>query len=306
LHALSVGSVTPSEALLRTTYFTVEAPRLMRAAGYDWDHEIRVALPASYSSTHRDYPVLWITDNKLETALAVLGQTEAILVAVGSPRVTLAENELRRLYDFLPAGGVLFDGPGGDVVRRELSTMDPRMLEPDATGGAPRFLQFLVDDVRPQLEAAYRMDPTNHGLVGFSFGGAFIVFALLTQPDAFSCYICGSPTLWAANGALFDLENTYASAHEDLDATVFLAAGSDEVAEYRIAAHGCVSSMIRMAETLRFRNYPSLRLTTRILPGESHSTMFPPLIAHGVQAVWGRDVTAGITASVEHISSRSR
>jgi hypothetical protein len=54
-----------------------------------------------------------------------------------------------------------------------------------------------------------------------------------------------------------------------------------------IDAFGAVSSTAKMAETLSFRGYPSLRLTVKIIPGETHATMLPHLISSGVRSLWG-------------------
>src|SRR4029077_4043685 len=40
----------------------IEPSRRMRAEGFKWDHEIRIALPHSYHETNKAYPVLWVTD----------------------------------------------------------------------------------------------------------------------------------------------------------------------------------------------------------------------------------------------------
>jgi hypothetical protein len=41
-----------------------------------------------------------------------------------------------------------------------------------------------------------------------------------------------------------------------------------------------------MAETLLLRQYPSLRVTTRIFPGKDHLTVLADVIAEGIRAVW--------------------
>ena len=78
-------------------------------------------------------------------------------------------------------------------------------------------------------------------------------------------------------------------------ATVFLAAGADEAVlapgmpeplaplfrEAEVAAH-----TRRLADTLEGRKYPSLRLTTRIFPEETHYTLPPILMAHGLRRVF--------------------
>ena len=44
-----------------------------------------------------------------------------------------------------------------------------------------------------------------------------------------------------------------------------------------------------LGETLESRGYPSLRLTTRIFPEETHFTIPPILIAHGLRAVFAAE-----------------
>jgi predicted alpha/beta superfamily hydrolase len=285
---VNVDHWTPRPARLRT-YSRVEPPRLRRAGGIDHDHEIRVALPPSYDDTDRRFPVLWVTDGRFERTVPALDSLymadavpELIVVSVGAPETaSRAEYRRRRTFDFTPTEDTTFDAPGG----RWLSdhSAGDQELRP---GGAGRFLDFLVDDVRPELEREYRMDPGDHALIGFSGGGLFVGYALFARPGAFRRYVCGSPSLNTGNYRVFAMEEEYAAAHDDLDARIFLGAGADEVTEEVIAAYGCVSSMIRLAETLRIRNYPSLRMSVRIFPGQIHGTVWPYLLAEGVRAIY--------------------
>jgi ferri-bacillibactin esterase len=282
-------SLVPQEATLRSFFFSVEPTRTMQIPGFEWEHEVRVALPISYEHTDRPYPVLWLTDNHIEAALAILGPLDLILVGIGSGLVSMTEWDRRRIYEFSPDGPIYFDGPAGEWLEREQAK-----IFPDATdlqvGGAPAFLDFLVDTVRPALAAEYRMDDNEHGLFGFSSGGLFVGFSLFARPGAFSRYICGSPPFYVRNHEIFKMEERYAAEHDDLDAHVFFGAGEQEAVEDRIAAIGCLSSMIRLAETLSFRGYPSLRMTVRVFERESHTTMLAPLLKWGVRTVWGDEI----------------
>src|SRR5690348_16687044 len=131
---------TPEEAVLRSGHFTGEPARTMQTDGYPWEHEIRVALPRSYANSTRAYPVLWLTDNILEIALATIVEPlELILVSVGATRS--GAGEIRRAYDFYAQDDLSRSGPIGDWVR-ELHIA--RGLPRPAGGGAARFLDFLV------------------------------------------------------------------------------------------------------------------------------------------------------------------
>ena len=97
----------------------------------------------------------------------------------------------------------------------------------------------------------------------------------------------------AENGAIFKLEEQYAAEHDDLPADVFFGAGDAEITEPLIAGYGCVSSMAKMAETLSFRGYPSLRMTVKIFPGEIHQTAMHSVLVWGVRSLWSDAILAG-------------
>ena len=155
--------------------YTVEQSRMMRAEGFDWEHEIRVALPPGYDHTTTTYPTLWIMDNQLELALSLFGANEGgkelILVSVGAEKtISFAEWERRRTFDFCPDPDDYLDsGPRGDHIRNTLPDVWPGVEI--ISGGAPRFLDFLIDDVRVALESEYRMNPDEDGIIGESGGG---------------------------------------------------------------------------------------------------------------------------------------
>jgi uncharacterized protein len=284
-------NLIPSDATLRT-FHVIEPPRLMKAPGFPWAHEIRVALPWDYHETDKAYPVLWVTDNALEYALFVLDgpnssiNLDIILVSVGAGPVSARERAARRIYDFTPLPGLFFEGPCGDAFRREWSKGFPELLGSDAVGGARAFLDFLIDDVRSVLATEYRMAADDHGIVGVSAGGRFVAYALFRRPGAFHRFICGSPYVNAGDFEIFKMEEQYAAEHDDLAAHVFLGAGELEITEPLISSAGIVSSMVRLAETLTTRAYPSLQLTVKLFPGESHCTMWHPILSSGLRAVW--------------------
>ena len=270
---------------------SIEPAMAIRAAAFDWDHEIQVALPASYGvMPDKSYPVLWLTDGPflIHLAVGVLNTLvvgglapEMIVVGVGcASDAGAAEFGRRRAIEFAPPGAsILFDGPGGDYFRK-LGV--PEAGQPQK---ADDLLAFLVDELRPALAETYRMSD-DHGLMGHSGGGMFANYALFARPGAFRRYIIGSPSSNAAGRAAFRLEAEYAAANADLEADVFFGAGEREIAKLSLAAWGIVSAPVLMAETLLLRQYPSLKITTRIFPGKDHSSVIADIIAEGIRAVW--------------------
>jgi predicted alpha/beta superfamily hydrolase len=294
----------PSPLKLFVPDVSIDRMRL-RGKGFDWDHEIQVALPASYRKSDKAYPVLWVTDGLINFDFAVEVVNawaakkywpEMIVVAIGTPPEASQEFLARRDYEFSPTvtNSWGFRGVGGD----ELAT---QMLEragfTDAqakfgTGGAPKFLAFLVDELRVALQRKYRISDS-HTLFGSSGGGDFCTYALFTRPKSFDKYICLSPALNASNYELFRLEEKYAQANKDLPAAVYFAAGEGEILQGGIISGlGIVSSMSRMAEILTLRQYPSLRLWAHIFPGEEeeHGSFKSAGLARGLRAMWADDV----------------
>jgi uncharacterized protein len=173
-------------------------------------------------------------------------------------------------------GDRYFDSPGGDFLRR---------FDPPARQNADALLAMLVETLRPMLGRELRMSE-RHGLVGHSAGGLFTSYALFTRVGAFSDFIIGSPAINAENRKVFTLEKAYAAINADLPVGLFLGCGEREMESPAFAAWGMVSAMALLAETLRIRAYPSLRLAARVFPGRGHSEVISDVLLTGLQEIW--------------------
>jgi predicted alpha/beta superfamily hydrolase len=256
---------------------SVEPPRLVRAKGWAWDHEVRIYLPPGYHLTEEEYPTLWVTDNSLESVQAALtGDSmglapELIVVAVGAPaNVNPAEHQRRRTYDFIP----------------DKATMGAAFAQvpEDMIGGAPGFLEFLVNQLRPMLAREYRMDLEDQGYAGHSGGAQFGLYVLLTRPESFNKYIISSPAMYQP---WLDLEERWHKDNKDLNANVFLSAGEAEASHPMWSGAQIVSTVATLSERLVGRRYPSLQLTVKIFPDEDHVSVIPVAYTRGIRVLWG-------------------
>ncbi|MCC8965353.1 hypothetical protein H8A95_24310 [Bradyrhizobium sp. Pear76] len=250
-------------------YF-IQPARLIRGAGLPWDHQIQVALPPSYFDSGKTYPVLWVTDGSFRFKWAIDTLTlsgidqEMIIVAIGAPPAASAEMLKRRTYDFLPKVDIAKNNP---ELQKQIELSG---LASNETGGGSDFVSFVTGALRNDLGKRYLMSD-DHVLYGSSQGGMFCVFALFENAGAFKSYICNSPPLAYGDGMQFRAEQQYARAHSDLAANLFLSAGEGEILQGgTITPFHVVSSMSLMAETLKLRNYPSLKLNVKIFPDEIH------------------------------------
>jgi predicted alpha/beta superfamily hydrolase len=64
-------------------------------------------------------------------------------------------------------------------------------------GGAPELASFLHEELLPRLLERYSVDRARVGLAGFSMGGLFAAWHLVTHPGVFSDYIIIAPPLAA-------------------------------------------------------------------------------------------------------------
>lgn len=205
------------------------------------------------------------------------------IVGVGYPTDDPAEVFALRARDLTPTASP------GDL---------PFDLPPLAFGGAASFLEELVDEVIPAVEARHPATAdTPRTLVGFSFSALFGVYSLLHRPDPFAGYLLGSPSLWWHDRLAFTWEQEYSRAHDDLAARVFLFVGANE---HRRGAEVWMNERLpavvleqlqqvdnakELAARLQRRNYPSLHVETAVLEGEFHLTAPAAGMARGMLAV---------------------
>lgn len=267
-------------------------PMAVRGARFSYDHEVTIVLPASYdAAADRVYPVLWVLDSPLmlRSVVGILDTLvvgnlapEMIVVGVGSRSEEGFAGIGRRVMDFSPPGPDYFPPEPAGAAWQALAPL------PEFPHKADDFLTFLVDELRPQVSANYRVSG-EHALFGHSAGGMFAAYALFQRPGAFDKMIIGSPYLNGVRGAVFDAEAEYAASHDDLDVAIFVGVGDRETDEYFLAISGIASSANRFSETLHLRNYPSLELRTRVFSGEDHYTVVPRLISEGLRHLWAED-----------------
>jgi predicted alpha/beta superfamily hydrolase len=255
--------------------------RNLHSSIVDADFEISVALPESYSTSSSEYPAFYVTDSNFWYALVTqtnfllrLNQEipEMIVVGIGYPSENLMDLTGWRRRDFTPTRD-----PEQEAIWKESI---PGITE-FQSGGAPAFLQFIRDELKPFIASNYRVAESDSALMGDSLGGLFAFYVLFHQPDTFQRYLIGSPFLDYDDSVTFRFEEKLAAEHEDLPAKVFMAAGGLEGDEL-------LSSMKEMETLLRSRQYPGLSLETVVFEGENHFSVIPATTSRGLRTLFGQ------------------
>lgn len=231
-------------------------------------YRLYVSLPEGYHERQERFPVVYLLDADYSFAIArnVVEHLadrdhlrELILVAVAY------EDESRYRWDrtrdytpkYWPTGGYS-DG------QQELS------------GGGPKFLRFLEHELVPWTDRTFRTLPAERGIVGHSYGGLFVAWATLTRPGLFPHAVAVSPSLWYAERYLLAYEAARAEELSDLPVRLYLVVGARE--NRRMA-----TDLEELAEALGRHGYRGLAVESRILPDETHNSVFPAALSFGLR-----------------------
>jgi metallo-beta-lactamase class B len=273
------GSAGPSAYLLDDTeVLDVHAQALNR------DYQVFVALPESYRSSGRRYPVLFVTDaaygfpvaRSIASRLAKhAGLEEAIVVGLSYAKGDSAVYSRRR--DYTPS------------TPRSQSYVSDTSGRAAAFGEAGGYGGFISDEVFPLIASHYRADMRRKVFVGHSYGSLLGLQLLLTRPATFDHYILGSPSLWFDRGVMFDREKAYAAGHKDMPASVFFGIGGRETLaagkkRSRTEEDADMVADLREFETaLTSHRYPGLATRLEVFADEDHASVFPLVLTHGLR-----------------------
>ncbi len=79
--------------------------------------------------------------------------------------------------------------------------LTPTKTGDNSSGGGPKLLSFLKDELIPYINKTYPSNGSNI-LWGHSLGGLFVLYALFTEPQLFDAYIAADPSCWWDHGFL--------------------------------------------------------------------------------------------------------
>ena len=261
------------EAVL--TSLPVERLRLPLGDGRMMD--VAVYVPHSYDPSAA-YPVLLIPDADplmgLLQSVSFLWAEEgtaqgAILVGLpfGSNAGAIWTN---RSYYLLPDSVGVVDYYGSQ-------------LPLNTGGGAAELAQFLEDEVLPAVQERYSVDPGRLGLAGFSMGGLFAAWHLVTHPGLFSDYLIIAPPL---SPPMIDEDFTRAleqvvSNGFDRPTRVYVSYAENDLEMVKAGA----SSFVKVWEAA---DDPLLTFRSELFPGLRHDGGAVPALTNGYMFLYGR------------------
>ncbi|NAS13695.1 serine hydrolase [Poritiphilus flavus] len=228
------------------------------------NYELYIKLPEGYSeNTDVAYPVIYYTDAiwhiEVLSAATEYMLKDVILVGI-SWQLDINEDLLKER--------------GKHVSRfRDYSMKEhdnPEIQAKYQLGQASKHLEFIKNDVIKYVDNNYRTDPDSRTYFGYSLGGEFGAYILLTQPQTFDNYIIGSPSIKNEVPYLSELYSKFNASRTDknnsLNANVFLSYGTLE--------EDAAKSIEDFYSLLRKRRDVGLAIHKEVIEG-NHESGFP-------------------------------
>ncbi len=259
------GSDTLSQVVIPNTQRHV-----LESAIVDETFKLHVYLPRGYQEMADPLPVVYLLDAEYSFgAVAYIIRRlikddlipPVLLVGVAYEQ-PYEEYYARRERDFTPTRAHLSDFPNA--------------------GFGEGFAQVIREELIPFVNGHYKVDPADKTITGLSFSGLFSTYLLFKEPDLFQRYVIVSPSLWWDSGILFRYEEDYRAGSDVLAARVFFGAGEQD-------GPNILSDLEHMEELLGRRRYQRLDYQVRLFPDETHRTILPIAVSHGLRFVFLTD-----------------
>ena len=263
-------------------YPSIEIPntekRTLPSNFVDQVFSIYVGLPYNYQQTDKPFPVLYLLDANVTFSFIDLIRVfqvqqkvpDFVTVGIGYPVADFLETSELRQRDFTPS----IDKETLAHQRASSAQSEPIMM-----GGAAAFLRFLREELKPFISSNYRITPDEAAIFGTSYAGLFALYALFTEPDTFTNYLIGSPSIWWDDAIILTYEREFAAQQPGLNASIFMYAGSHE-------AEANVNNVMKLSDILEHRAYQGLRLKTKIFEGEDHMSVSMAAFFRGLREVY--------------------
>ena len=238
-------------------------------------YPINIALPGSYFTSDKTYPVVYLLD-----AYSSFG------IVTEMARLLASDKELPEIVIV----GISSEGGSKEFIFNRSRDYTPTLIPienlPEAlrssipiSGGAEKFLKFIKEELIPLVESKYRIKTADRTLAGHSLGGLFVFYSLFQDPKLFNRYVAVSPALLWDNECTLKQEEKFSENNNSLNTAVYSSVGSRE-------DETIINPWKRFISKLEEKNYTGLNLKTEIAKDETHYTIIPYVITHGLKFVF--------------------
>lgn len=217
----SVLAQTSTQNQSKIVFQNNQAQFQIKSKNTGHDYLIQIYKPPVAPPQH-GYPVLYILDGNatfpsaaniaqsIGAGSAKLGLDPFMIVAVGYPQQKTFDVQ-KRAYDYTPKPSAEFQAQGKYKY-----------------GGADKFINFLNDELKPEIAKQFPVNSQQQSLYGHSFGGLLVLYHFFQKPNAFQRYFAASPSLWFDQGMLFQQLNHWQSQKQSNSPMLLTTVGTHE------------------------------------------------------------------------------
>jgi predicted alpha/beta superfamily hydrolase len=200
---LSKTNAQESTVCKQVSTFTIEAPQLKT------NRKIWLYLPKNYESSTKKYPVIYMHDaqNLFDAKTSFAG-----------------EWNIDEKLDSLNAQVIVVGIENGGEKR--LEELTPYKNEKYGGGNADKYLDFIINTLKPEIDKKYRTKPTakNTTIMGSSLGGLTSFYAVIKYPAVFGKAGVFSPAFWINRKEI----NDFAANSKKIKAKIYFLCGDSE------------------------------------------------------------------------------
>ena len=270
---LPQSSISAQEDRVRSLSHGTEA-FLISSPTNQTDYLIFVNLPSGYDNSENHYPVLYLFD-PLYTFGTVTDQLKLLRFGDEIPEIIVVGVSYPAMLDL-----------GGDSDRQALDEIGRLRMRDMAPGEQPElFLEFLTGTLIPYIDKTYRTDTDDRAIMGHSFGGDFVLYALFNGQGKFHRFVSSSPGTGPPNGNICvscELEE-----HAEISGILFLSAGESDGNAPRFMADAHENLQAHAGTNL------NLRVSSEVFEGTTHLSVVPFALGRGLQTIYCDRNTAG-------------
>ncbi|MDP6810388.1 MAG: alpha/beta hydrolase-fold protein [Pseudomonadales bacterium] len=269
----------------------------LKAKHIDQVFRIQIAYPVTYNlDPEAQFPVMYVTDGDLSFGLGATcmmlgsmdliepGVSPAIIVGVGYDDPS--QMSVLRVRDFTPENSV------DDWFADSYIQMAGRRAE---SGGADAFIDFMVNELHPEILSRCRVQGDTAALMGDSYGGLFTFYNLLKGTPLFDRLWLGSPGVLGCGHYLLDLLPERLEAGFEQPTRVFASLGElertgsigeafpEEIYQDLAGSYAVIDKHLSACSD------PNLRYEGKEFEGETHSSVVPAAFSRAYRFLMRND-----------------
>ena len=166
-------------------------------------------------------------------------------------------------------------------IPKEDLPLHPRGLEWPSHGGAEHFLTFIQEEIKPDIELHLPVNKHKQTLFGHSLGGLFTLQALYTNPNLFTTYIAGSPSIHWDPQFFTEKKNTFINIIKQSNRLLNVFIGVGELEKMHFS--GMNKNALEMSKELQILEKYGIQAQFKEFPEESHGSVLLPLINRAIK-----------------------